>query len=97
MLNPLVEAALDNDFARIARNMEYVGQQTVDGLSSLMVAARQGCVEGVLLLANQEVGLQDAQGNSALMHAVRGGCAEAVRVLAKAEAGLVNKNGETAL
>ena len=97
LVSPLIEAARVQDIEKMAQSLHFAGQRADGGVTAMMICARQGFVDGVVLLANDEANLRDDGGNTALMYACQADCLGAVKLLAGVEAGYVNKNGECAL
>lgn len=97
LVSPLIEAARIQDVSKMALSLHFAGQRTDGGLTALMICARQGFLDGVMLLANDEANLRDDAGCTALMYACQADCPGAVRLLTDVEAGYVNANGECAL
>lgn len=97
LISPLIEAARIQDIDKMSLSLHFVGQRAEGGMTALMICARQGFLDGVVLLANDEANLRDDWGNTALMYACQGDCLGAVKLLASVEAGYVNRNGECAL
>lgn len=97
LVSPLIEAARVQDLDKMSLSLHFAGQRAEGGVTALMICARQGFLDGVLLLANDEANLRDDRGCTALMYACQADCPGAVRLLADVEAGYVNKDGECAL
>ena len=65
--------------------------------SSLIEAAKGGCIECVKLLIDKEAGLKDNEDKSALMYAAENGNFKCVELLIPREANLKDKDGKSAL
>lgn len=74
-----------------------IGKCDEESMTALMIAAQQGFIDAVLLLAEKEHGAQDINGKTALMYAASHGHLHAVEILLKYEKGIKDKRGQTAL
>lgn len=100
----LRQAVLADDTVRVGGLLEQgvdINFPDADGVTPLMLAAKQGSVPMVNLLIDEgaKVGAKDKDGNSALMIAARHGNAEAVMLLlhSGAAADEANRFGDTAV
>ncbi|CAL6003262.1 Kinase [Hexamita inflata] len=96
-LSPLIDAAQKSDYLSILTNLQYARRTNSNGQSALMLCAVKSCVEGAVVLANNEAKMTDISGNTALMYAVKSNCMPIVKLLLPFEQNMVNNNGETAL
>lgn len=80
----------------------HAGRATLDGRTALMVAAEQGMIDTIRLLAPKEAKMtlkapKIFEGETALMQVARRGLISAVTALAPYEAKCVRRDGQTAL
>lgn len=95
-LTALMYAVKKNHLECAQKLLEEAGIKNNRGKTALMLAAREGLIEFVKVLAPLECGQQDQQGYTALMHAIRNDNPECAMFLLE-DKGFRSNSNETAL